>query len=112
MGPVWLVAVPGPRDILAVAVQEAPVAVPPVAVQVAGASIPPVVPVIVVAAAAAAAVVAVAVAVAAAAATSILVVVLPTRPEMGCGQWAIKEPANIKVSAPALPPAAPVAGMG
>ena len=79
MGPAWLVVGLGPRDILAVAAQEEPVAVPPVAVQVVGASIPPVVPVIVVA------VVAVAVAVAdvAVAASSNLVVVLPTRPEMG-----------------------------
>ena len=71
VGPAWLVAGPGLRDILAVAAQKAPVAVPSVAVRVVGASIPPVVPVIVVAAVAAAV-----------AASSIPVVVLPTRPEV------------------------------
>jgi hypothetical protein len=78
VGPAWLVAGPGLRDILAVAAQGEPVAVPIVAVppvagrrvvagQVAGASIPPAVLVIVVAAAAA---------------PTSPAAVFPTRPEM------------------------------
>jgi hypothetical protein len=108
VGPAWLVAGPGLRDILAVAAQGEPVAVPIVAVppvagrrvvagQVAGASIPPAVLVIVVAAAAA---------------PTSPAAVFPTRPEMvvQVSRQSKKQPTS--ASAPALPPAAPVADMG